>query len=282
MTEPATPRPIILRRLQLSTAAWQLLSETAAAALQLPQAPEHVETPWTEDSAAAAWTELHELGLSPAAGEVRWQWLGAVALLLAAPLTVTARATYNGVSTTSALGLRGARGIAVHQRHLSESTGSGTVVTGSEDSVEVTLFDEEKLWPALERLLPPLEAVRAPAKAAPLSATPAAVLGAATDLGALPEPAASLVAGEDANVTLSVTAAPEGQPARLWTAMWSVAGGHLYSVRTRNTQAPAAQAGDMPEVTVTEVPAGHIAHELVFAVVGAHDALAGAGAVAGP
>jgi hypothetical protein len=280
MTDPATPRPVVLRRLELSLAAWQLLSETAQTALKLPQSTDQPKgqasgqaaTPLTEEATAAAWAELAGLGVSPASGEVKREWLAAVALLFAAPLTVAARATYQGNSTTSAIGLRGGRGIAVHQRQLSEATGTGTVVTGSEDLVEVTLFDEEKLWPALERLLPPLDVVRAPAKAAPLSSTPAAVLGAETDLGSLPEPAAGLVHSEDANVTLSVTAAPEGRPAHVWAGMWSVKDGNLYSVRTH--------ASGAPEITITEVPAGHIAHELIFAVVGGHDSLTSARAEA--
>jgi len=285
MTDPATPRPAILRRLELSLAGWQLLAETAQTALKMRPSTEQptdqpagqAATPLTEEAAAAAWAELDGLGLSPAAGEVQREWLAAVALLFAAPLTVAARATYQGTSTTSAIGLRGGRGIAVHQRQLSEATGAGTVVTGSEDLVEVTLFDEVKLWPALRRLLPPLEAVRAPAKAAPLGSTPAAVLGADTDLNALPEPAAGLVSSEDANVTLSVTAAPEGGPAHVWAGMWSVKDGHLYSVRTRTAGTP---DGTTTEAVMTEVPAGHIAHELIFAVVGGHDVLSAARAEA--
>ncbi|MCU6480828.1 hypothetical protein [Arthrobacter sp. A2-55] len=289
MTDPATPRPVILRRLELSLAAWQLLAESAQTALKLPQPTDQPKgqeagqsngqaaVPLTEEAAAAAWAELAGLGLSPAAGEVQREWLAAVALLFAAPLTVAARATYQGTSTTSAIGLRSGRGIAVHQRQLSEATGAGTVVTGSEDLVEVTLFDEDKLWPALRRLLPPLDAVRAPAKAAPLGSTPAAVLGADTDLNALPEPADGLVRSEDANVTLSVTAAPEGGPAHVWAGMWSAKDGHLYSVRTRTAGTPDSTS---TEALITEVPAGHIAHELIFAVVGGHDVLSAARAEA--
>ncbi|MGA7203511.1 MAG: hypothetical protein WBX27_02650, partial [Specibacter sp.] len=223
---------------------------------------------------AAAWAELRELGLSPALGEVNEQWMGAVALALRAPITVTARATYNGVSTTSVLGLAGGRGIAVHQRHLSEFTGTATVLTGSEDSLEVTLFNEENLWGAVRRLLPPLEAVRAPAKAAPLDSVPSAVLGAETDLGALGGPVGALLAGEDAAVALSVVTAPEGLPGRIRAGMWSVKDGHLYSVRT-------SRGGTAAELAITEVPAGHIANELIFAVAGAHDAL-GSGSTASP
>ncbi|MFQ4147591.1 hypothetical protein AAGW05_02655 [Arthrobacter sp. LAPM80] len=271
MTAPATPRPIVLRRVQLSTAAWQLLCEATSATLGLATAPAEGirSTPLTEEAAAAGWAELNELGMSPAAGEVARQWAGAVALLLTAPITVTARATYNGVSTTSVLGLRAGRGLACHQRHLSERRGQGTVITGSEDSLEITLFDEENVWGATARLLPPLDVVRAAAHAAPMDAEPAVVLGAGTGPATLAEPAASLVNDEDANITLSVVTAAQGHPNRVWAGMWSVKDDHLYSVATRG--------GDNPELRLTEVPAGHIANELLFAVVGAHDALASLG-----
>ncbi|GAA4657334.1 hypothetical protein [Arthrobacter cryoconiti] len=284
MPEAAT-RPIILRRLQLSTAAWRVLSETAADALDLTPATDDIgaPTPLDAQSSSAAWAELATLGLSPQVGEVQRAWMGAVALLLSAPITITARATYAGVSTTSVMGVRGGRGLAVHQRHLCESTSSGTTLTGSEDSVEVTLFDEENLWGAMERLLPPLSSVRAPAKAAPLNVDQvnggdeslwpvhapdgtAGDLAGALPVGALPEPLASLAAGEDSNVTLTVQSTAEGHPPRMWAGMWSVKDEHLYSVRTHNTAVS-------PQLAITEVPPGHIAHELIFAVVGAHDAL---------
>lgn len=287
MPEAAT-RPIILRRLQLSTAAWRVLSETAAGALDLPPATDDIESPEPLDTqaSAAAWAELATLGLSPKVGEVQRAWIGAVALLLSAPITITARATYAGMSTTSVMGVRGGRGLAVHQRHLCESTSAGTTLTGSEDSVEVTLFDEENLWGAMERLLPPLSSVRAPAKAAPLNVDQfnggneslwpvrsadesAGDLAGALPVGALPEPLASLAAGEDANVTLTVHSAAEGHPPRMWAGMWSVKDEQLFSVRTHNTAVS-------PQLDITEVPAGHIAHELIFAVVGAHDALTNA------
>lgn len=264
MSDSAQPRPIVLRRVQLSTTAWQVLCQATSTTLALPQdTADGAGTPLDEAATDAAWAELHSLDMSPRPGEVKRQWTGAVALLLTAPLKVTARATYNGVSTTSVLGVRAGRGLAVHQRHASERAGSGTVITGSEDSMEITLFDEEKLWGATARLLPPLDAVRAPAQAAPLDSVPAKVLGAQ----AAPAEVAALTEGEEANVTLSVTTAAPGMPERIWAAMWSVQHGKLLSITTR-TQ-------DNPEVRLTEVPAGHIAHELLYAVVGAHEALDG-------
>ncbi|WP_186758982.1 hypothetical protein [Arthrobacter alpinus] len=270
MTATVPERPIILRRVQMSAAAWALLCESTSATLGLPnEQPAGAQAaPLEEEAAAAAWAELNSLDISPGPGEVKRQWMGAVALLLTAPITVTARATYNGVSTTSVLGLRAGRGLAAHQRHLSERAGQGTVITGSEDSMEITLFDEENVWGAAARLLPPLDVVRAAAKAAPLDAKPAAVLGAGTDPATLPEPVASLVNDEDANITLSVVTAMQGMPTRIWAGMWSVKDDRLYSVTTR--------VSETPELRLTEVPAGHIANELVFAVVGAHDALAAA------
>ena len=260
MSESSTDRPVILRRTQMSTAAWQLLCESTSATLGLPAGAVADAEPLSAEAAAAGWAELHELKMSPLPGEVTRQWTGAVALLLTAPITITARATYNGVSTTSALGLRAGRGLAVHQRHLSEQGADGTTITGSEDSMEVTLFTEENVWGAVSRLLPPLDVVRAPAKAAPLDGEPSTVLGAGTDSASLPP--------EEANITLSVTATTAELPPRVWAGMWSVHNEQLHSVTTRTEQ--------IPEVRLTPVPAGHIAHELVFAVVGAHEALAAA------
>ncbi|MDJ0317421.1 hypothetical protein [Arthrobacter antibioticus] len=275
MTNPATPRPIVLRRVQLSTAAWQLLCESTSTTLGLEtpasaQAPDAPNTPaeLSTEAAAAAWDELNALDMSPAPGEVKRQWTGAVALLLTAPITITARASYQGVSTTSVLGLRAGRGLAAHQRHLSESGEKGTVITGSEDSMEITLFDEENVWGAAARLLPPLKVIQAGAKAAPLNSEPTLVVGPDSDPGALPQAAAALINDEDANVTLSVVTAKEGLPSRIWAGMWTVKDEQLFSV-TSGTEAA-------PELRLTEVPAGHIANELLFAVVGAHDALTAA------
>ncbi|MFC8302781.1 hypothetical protein ACFUCV_03750 [Specibacter sp. NPDC057265] len=270
MSESAQPRPTVLRRVQLSTAAWQLLCQSTSDTLALPQdTAEGAEAALDGATTKAAWAELQALGMSPHPGEVKRQWTGAVALLLTAPIKVTARATYNGVSTTSVLGLRAGRGLAAHQRHISEQAGAQTVITGSEDSMEITLFDEEKLWGATARLLPPLAAVRAGAKAAPLNSRPGTEIGA----GATPAQAAALTAGEEANITLSVTAAAPGLPERLWAGMWSVRGGQLFSITTGTAADPA--------VRLSEVPPGHIANELLFAVVGAHEALSGAGQGAG-
>lgn len=263
MTEPSTDRPVILRRVQMSAPAWALLCESTSAALGLsteqPAAGE-ASAPLGPEAAAAAWAELNSLDMSPAPGEVKRQWTGAVALLLTAPVTVTARATYNGVSTTSVLGLRAGRGLAAHQRHISERSGTDTVITGSENSMEITLFNEENVWGAVSRLLPPLDVVRAAAKAAPMNSEPATILGAGSDPASLPP--------EDANITLSVTTTAPGLPPRVWAGMWSVHDDTLFSVTTRT--------GEAPEVRLKEVPAGHIANELIFAVVGAHDALAAA------
>lgn len=276
MTESSTARPIILRRVQMSTAAWTLLCESTSATLGLPTTgpAEATEAPasLSEEATAAGWAELHTLNMSPLPGEVTRQWTGAVALLLTAPITVTARGTYNGVSTTSAVGLRAGRGLAVHQRHISEQGPAGTTITGSEDSMEITLFNEENVWGAVSRLLPPLDVVRAGAQAAPLNSEPSVVIGAGTTPASLP--------AEDANITLSVTTVAPGLPPRVFSGMWSVQGQTLYSVTTRTTPSSPDASGEAQEVRLTEVPAGHIAHELVFAVVGAHDALAAADAAA--
>lgn len=279
MSEAAQPRPVVLRRVQLSTTAWQLLCESTSATLGLPleategagsgavvdQMPEG-QAPRDAASTDAAWAELHALDMSPRPGEVKRQWTGAVALLLTAPIKVTVRATYNGVSTTSVLGLQAGRGLAAHQRHASEQDGQDTVITGSEDSMEITLFDEEKLWGATARLLPPLEVVRAGAAPAPMNSQPTVVIAAGT-------PAAGITAVEQANVTVSVVTAIPGMAQRLWAGMWSVRDGKLLSVTTGTK--------DQPEVRLTGVPAGHIANEFLFAVVGAHEALTAAGKAAG-
>ena len=277
MTDPVTQDPVILGRVQLSTAAWQLLCESTSTILDLPVGDPLGTTPdggpgqsapLSGDAEEAAWSELKELGMSQSSGEVALQWTGAVALLLTAPITVTARATYNDVSTTSVLGLRAGRGLAVHQRHMSERHGPDTLIVGSEDSMEVTLFDMDNVWGATARLLPPLDVVQADptAKAGePLNAEPAAVLDGDMDPAVLAAAVAELVREEDANVTLSVVSAAEGRPSRNWAGKWSVKENHLFSLTT--------SGGDAPEVRLAEVPAGNIAHELVLAVVGAQHEL---------
>ncbi|PYI39336.1 hypothetical protein CVS30_05065 [Arthrobacter psychrolactophilus] len=265
MTEATTARPIILRRVQMSTTAWTLLCESTSATLGLAAEPVTEPQPVDDDATAAGWSELQTLGMSPMPGEITRQWMGAIALLLAAPITVTARGTYNGVSTTTAVGLQAGRGLAVHQRHLSEQGLAGTTITGSEDSMEITLFSEENLWDAVSRLLPPLDVVRARAQNAPVDSEPAVVISTGTTPASIP--------AEDANITLSVTTVSTGLPPRVFSAVWSVQGETLFSVTTNNVTSASGANDAASEIKLTKVPAGHIAHELMFAVAGAHEIL---------
>lgn len=264
------PRPAILRRLQLSLPAWQLLLETTAAVAGLEatlpvQNDAGTRAPLEADTAQIAWAELNRLGLSPAEGRVTEQWMGALTLLLDAPITIRLQATFNGISTTSTIGLKEGRGLAAHQRSSSEQTPYGTQLLEAENSVEVTLFDEENVWAACERLLPPIEAIRANAKAAPLNSTPDVVLKAGSDTAQLPEPWRGLFRHEEANVTTTVLTTAHGRDLQISAGMWSYSGGRLFSLRTA--------AEPTPELRITHVPPGNIANELVFALLGAHDRL---------
>ncbi|MEU4385250.1 hypothetical protein [Promicromonospora sp. NPDC023805] len=127
--------------------------------------------------------------------------------------------------------------------------------TRIEPGAQITFSDPEALWPALARTLPDMSVLRAPADA--VANEPDRRL---TDL--TPEGVAELLGREEANLQVSVEAYREGGvPAVQWGRLWSVVDGRLIDVRTRDG-----------EVRLVERPAGSVAKELRWALVGAVDA----------
>lgn len=280
----AQTSPPILRRLELSAAAWQLFAEQSASLAGITSTSSvpgtsDTSSPQQDHDAAGsaakaeplspeleekAWAQLRELELADSSNALDQQWVGAVAMLMTAPISIDIRATFNDVGTVSTIGLLEGRGIAVHQRQLLEASPSGTKLVFNDDAVEITLFNEENLWRATRRLLPPLDNVRAASAPAKLNAPKWTIAGDGIQTSDLPTEFQGLLGGEDANVTMTVTTLAQDYPPRVWGGMWAVKNQQLFSIRTTRE----------PSVVAVEVPAGNIAHELIFAVVGSHDALA--------
>lgn len=131
----------------------------------------------------------------------------------------------------------------------------GQIAVGGE--AQLAFARPEGIWPAIAETLPPLQAFQLgrPEPGAADREIPASE-------------ANGLLAREQANLQVRVEAWQEVTvPARVWARLWSVVDGRLLDVRTRQG-----------ELRVTERPAGSVAAELEWALVGALDVVAQTGA----
>jgi hypothetical protein len=188
-----------------------------------------------------------------------------------APVRATLVATSGSRGSAARLTLVDDRALLVLHA-IAERDGETVIAPGA----ELRFVRPENLWAALQAALPPVDALRAPASAtataAPL-ATAAPAAGAPevpTSEGATgPGPGvgkvwpAATVDHEGANLQVVVEAWPTpDRPTTVWARLWSVVGGKLLDVRTRDG-----------EIAPVERPAGSVAAELQWALVGAIDAV---------
>lgn len=132
-----------------------------------------------------------------------------------------------------------------------------------EPGAELRLATPQTLWAALQAAIPPLDLLRAPAKAAGHEPAPGHSsrsgidLGHGIDNGAV-WPGARL---DDADVVLQIVVEAWPTPDRLagfWSRLWAVADGILFDVQRRDGT-----------LTRTPRPAGSVAAELQWALAGA-------------
>ncbi|RPF20664.1 hypothetical protein [Myceligenerans xiligouense] len=122
-----------------------------------------------------------------------------------------------------------------------------------EPGARITFTDPEDLWSSLARTLPDTDLLRAPAAAAVDDDQPLS----------LPfEEARKLLGREECNLRVQVEAWRGGdRPIMVWGRLWSVTDDRLLDVRT-----------DDGELRLVERPAGSVAKEVRWALVGAVDA----------
>lgn len=166
---------------------------------------------------------------------------------LKAPVRATLVAISAGRGSVARLTLLDGRVLLVLQT-LAERDGETVLAPGA----ELRFVQPENVWAALQAALPSVEALRAPANA--VGAT-------STALAPIPDtvwPATALV-DEEANLQVTVEAWPTPErPTTVWARLWSVVDGRLLDIRKRDG-----------ETAPVERPAGSVAAELQWALVGA-------------
>lgn len=267
MTEQAAQRRMKVRRISLPA------FETAMAAA-------------TEEGAAApagdadeSWAELARAEL--ASGQtLRPEWSRALAASPGAPIQIRVVARDGEVSFETDLTLLPGLGLARTQRTHLARTADGYEPVGREPAVELVAFPPEQVWPAVRRVIPDREVLRAAARPTPLSRqrhlvldpavaqqlpdrvaadpfhrTPGAVLESLVHDDEL----SAVLAGGDAEVAVVVVARTgEHDLAPVGSSRWTVVGDDLYSIRTTRDR-----------IDVVAVEAGDVAHEVVYHVAGA-------------
>ncbi|WCI09780.1 hypothetical protein PJ267_10050 [Arthrobacter sp. OVS8] len=254
-----------------------------------------------EPTRSAIVRELTTAGITDDAGTIRPQWLRALRQSAAAPVQVGLVSRWDGFSTHCRVNLFDGKGLAVEFTRPVATAADGRVTAVSvADVVTVTLLPEAVLWPVMARSLPQFPELTAGAerpdtvtwKSGPvpgrdgrkttLSAADVAALSRGTAAGIAGGAAAGAAARAAAGVPAGVAAAVAAANATVYLEVQSrVAGGgvqyhgagvwalsnNLYSVRTTG---PAAAR----RLAMVEAPAGDIARQLVWHVLGAHDFLA--------
>lgn len=188
-----------------------------------------------------------------------------------APVRATLVATSGDRGSTARLTLVDGRVLLVLQA-IAERDGETVIAPGA----ELRFVQPENLWAALQAALPPIAALRAPASAvgAPLTDPASADAADATDSPTSADPTkprpsadqawpATALDHEEANLQVIVEAWPTPErPTTVWARLWSVVDGKLLDVRRRDGA-----------ITPTKRPAGSVAAEFQWALVGAIDAV---------
>jgi hypothetical protein len=209
----------------------------------------------------------------------------ALAEHLNAPVRATLVATSGGRGSAARLTLVDGR-ILLVLHAIAERDGETVIAPGA----ELRFVQPENLWAALQAALPPIEALRAPASAVGAvgaagnltsdNPTSDAATSDNTTSDNAPNPGsgadqvrpAPVLSDEDANLQVIVEAWPTPEwpapgaptperPTTIWVRLWSVVDSKLLDIRRRDG-----------EITPVERPAGSVAAELQWALVGAIDA----------
>ncbi|WP_299168331.1 hypothetical protein [uncultured Arthrobacter sp.] len=253
---PSSSVPPPSHVIRVSPAAWAL-ALSSVSGIQ-PGHTDELDGPVRE----AAWAELNRLGVA-AGTELTPRWCEPLREVLSPVTLLRLSAAYNGVGANTDFTITGNRGVCVHRRSTIETDDDGGIrTTGHEPSLEVALFDTEHIWGAVSRVLPPLAELRADAVLARTDAGDNVV-----HMPLTPSEAAAVVP-EEAILSAAMTTR-SGESRQVWAGRWSVSQGTLYSVRTTDGA-----------LLLTPQRAGHVAREIVFALAGSYEFLAGAAASA--
>ncbi|WP_369374811.1 hypothetical protein AB1046_09905 [Promicromonospora sp. Populi] len=194
---------------------------------------------------AAVTAEARDGGGATAVGTALAEHLGA-------PVRASLISTSGSSGTVTRLTMVGERVLLVIQV-IAERDGETFLAPGA----ELRFATVDELWPALTPALPPFEALRAPASSVPALGTPPAA-GSTSDRAEL----IRLLDDEQANLQVTVEAWRDSDaPSVVWPRLWSVVDGKLLDIRT-----------DDGEIAPVVRPAGSVAAELRWALVGAVDA----------
>ncbi|WP_156367464.1 hypothetical protein [Arthrobacter sp. Leaf69] len=239
-----------------------------------------------EPTRSAIARELTTAGITDDAGTLRPQWLRALRQSAAAPIQVGLVSRWDGFSTHCRVNLFDGRGLAVEFTRPVDTSADGRVTAVSvADVVTVTLLSEAVLWPVMARSMPQFPELTAGAgrpdivtgKSCPapgrdggkttLSAADVAALSRGNTTG-IAAGVAAAVSAANATVYLEVRSRAAGTGVQYHGAgVWALSD-NLYSVRTTG---PATAR----RLAMVDAPAGDIARQLVWHVLGAHDFLAG-------
>jgi hypothetical protein len=286
-----------LNKYRISSLAWALaVDKTMKALREEPEVdfdsysssePARILSGLDDDTMAGLLHELVVAGITNAAGSISPQWILAIWQASNAPLKVELVSRSGGTSTHSQVSLFEGRGLAIEFSRTVATAADGSVsVTGIGGVTNVTLFTEDVLWPVLAGSMPPFleltatgseeeEATDSPSLTRSPRIKVAAeevarlVSGADDSETTVPTDVAAAIMAPKATVHLTVMAGAGDEGATASgehyqsAAVWALAH-RLYSVKTTGTDSKRS-------LVLVERPPGHIAQQLVWSVLGAHD-----------
>ena len=261
-------------------------------ALRVPEV-EDLVAGLAEDERATLRTELSQVRMADASGDLTDSWAAAIVQSALPDVAVRTVSTFGKVNLLADCTLVQGRGMAVARRRRVHEDAVGDLEVDAYDAlVEVTLFDATDAWPALRRCLPPDEALRAPARVTGPDERTVHVLseedrraleralegsGADTHVGTILESLPTLddavrdaVADPVATVALAVMTGPRVAPGWVGLRLWTLGRSGLYSINS---------SGDEPRIV--EVEPGQVAADLAWLLAGAYEVGAAATAGAG-
>lgn len=280
---------------RLSSLAWALAVDKTMMALRSEpevdfdsysaSGPARMLSGLDDDTMGALREELAVAGITTAAGSISPQWILAIWQASNAPIKLELVSRADGLSTHSQVSLFDGRGLA--------NTFSRTVATEADGSVSVvgigtvstiTLFTEDILWPVLAGSMPPHPKLTATGSADPDSSSltggprikvsaeeVSKLVDGSEGATTVPNDVTAAIKSPTATVHLSVVAGSEAGDATRSdehyqsAAVWALAD-KLYSVKTTG-------ADSQRSLVLAERPPGHIAQQVVWSVLGAHDFL---------
>lgn len=238
----------------LSTAAFELMSALAKGD------PPPTIPPGGRVSEAQAWDELVEAGIVAPDRALRPAWARVLGDASAADIAFQLSARMGKAGIFSTVSMTPDAGLSITERRRLQVGESEIAIESVEDKVEIALFDPRLIWPAIQRVLPPNEAVRSDPR--PGTVQREQTLAAISDIperSALPDGVRTDLASASVEVSLALSVDLGDRPPAAAIRHWSVGNsGDLLEVRL---------LGDA--VTVVDVPAGTIAREVTWLAVGA-------------